>query len=65
MKELKTVVRAIGSFVFTCIVFAIPIGTAFILKTKQLHFLGVVLLLISIAEFVFTLFTIYFDSGED
>lgn len=65
MKEdLNKIVRAIGSFIFTCLLFACPIATAFILKTKHLHFLGLVLLLISIAEFAFTLFIIYFDSEE-
>ena len=62
MKELNKVVRAIGSFIFTCLLFACPIATVLIIQAKRMNFLGLVLLLISIAEFVFTLFTIYFDS---
>ena len=63
-EDLNKILRAIGSFIFTCLLFACPIATAFILKTKHLHFLGFVLLLISIAEFIFVLFTIYNLSEE-
>lgn len=64
MEKLNKVVRAIGSFIVTCIVFACPIATAFILQTKRMNFLGIVLLLISFAEFFCVLFTIYFHSEE-
>ena len=65
MEELNKVVRAIGSFILTCIVFAIPITTAFILHTKHMNFFTFVLLIIFIIEFIFVLGYFYISSEED
>lgn len=65
MEELNKVVRAIGSFILTCIVFAVPITTAFILHTKSMNFFGFVLLIVSIFEFIFVLGHFYISSEED
>ncbi len=65
LEQLNKIVRAIGSFILTCILFACPICLALLIYTKHLPLLGLVLLLISIAEFFFVLFSIYFHSEED
>ena len=62
---LNKVIRAIGSFILTCIVFAIPIATAFLIKAKYDNFGIFVLVAISLAEFISVLLIIYFGSEED
>ena len=67
MEELNKVVRAIGSFIITCLLFACPIGFALLICTKHaalFGFVGFVLFIISIVEFFSVLFYIYFNSGE-
>lgn len=65
MEGLNKVVRAIGSFILTCIAFACPIGLALLIYTKHARIiLGFVLIIISIAEFFYVLFSIYFHSEE-
>ena len=54
-----------GSFILTCIVFAIPIATAFLIKAEYDNFGIFVLVAISLAEFISVLLIIYFGSEED
>lgn len=63
-EDLNKVVRAIGSFIFTCLLFACPIATAFMLQTKHMNFFTFVLLIVSIIEFIFVLGTIYLHTED-
>ena len=61
-EDLNKIVRAIGSFIFTCLLFACPIVTAFMLQAKHMNFLIFILFIASIIEFIFVLGTIYLYS---
>lgn len=69
MEELNKVVRAIGSFILTCIVFACPIGVTLFICTKRgeilFGFVGFGLFIVSIIEFTFVLYCIYTNSKEE
>ena len=66
LEQLNKVVRAIGSFILTCIAFACPICLALLIYTKHARIiLGFVLFIISIVEFFSVLFYIYFHSEGD
>lgn len=66
LEQLNKIVRAIGSFVLTCILFACPICLALLIYIKHARIiLGFVLIIISITEFFYVLFSIYFHSEED
>lgn len=64
MEELNKIVRAIGSFILTCIFFACPIGAVLFIQNKHVNFLTYVLTIVSIIEFIFVLGYFYISSEE-
>lgn len=65
MEELNKLVRAIGCFIVTCIIFACPIGATLFIQAKHANFLTFALTIASMLEFAIVLFIIYSYSEEN
>lgn len=65
MEELNKLVRAIGSFIVTCILFACPIGATLLIRANHINFLTFVLAIVFIIEFTSVLYAIYSYSKEE
>ena len=65
MEELNKLVRAIGSFVVTCILFACPIGATLLIRANHINLFTFALAIVFIIEFVIVLCAIYSYSREE
>lgn len=65
MEELNKLVRAIGSFIVTCIIFACPIGATLLIQANHVNFLTFALAIVFMLEFAIVLFIIYSYSEEN